>query len=248
MSEIQLCTWGSVGFGVGGLLSRYWCGPPRGSGGRTPLERMVGWARRAEDLGFDYLLIGQRWLAGVDGTPADGTLECFTNTAYMMGQTSRIHLISAIHPGLWLPAVMAKMGASLDQLGGGRWDINVISGWHRQEFEMFGGEWLEHDDRYARSEEFIDILKLAWTRPAFDYDGRFYQLRDVRVQPKPAQRPHPAIFQGGNSPAARRMAGRCSDWYFMNGGPPERILPQVREVSELAARHGRRVRFCLNGW
>ena len=113
---------------------------------------------------------------------------------------------------------------------------------------MFGGEWLEHDERYARSEEFIDILKLAWTEPVFDYQGRFYQLKDVIVLPKPAQRPHPAIFQGGNSAAARRMAAHRSDWYFMNGGPPERIVPQIQEITELANHHSRRVRFCLNGW
>ena len=126
-----------------------------------------------------------------------------------------------IHPTEKIPTVelvFAKLGASADVISGGRFAVNVVSGWFKGEFHALGEPWLEHDERYRRSEEFIRVLKASWTQDEAEFSGDFYNLHGYTLKPKPLQKPHPQIFQGGNSTAARQMAGRVSDWYFMNGG------------------------------
>jgi FMNH2-dependent dimethyl sulfone monooxygenase len=92
-----------------------------------------------------------------------------------------------------------------------------VSGWFKGEFIGYGEPWLDHDERYRRSEEFIRVLKGMWTEEEFTFKGDFYRINGAPLKPKPVQKPHPQIFQGGNSLAARQMAARVSDWYFMNG-------------------------------
>jgi FMNH2-dependent dimethyl sulfone monooxygenase len=162
--------------------------------------------------------------------------------------TQRLKVIAAIHPGLWHPAVLAKLVATADQLSGGRAAVNVVSGWFKGEFTALGEPWLEHDERYRRSEEFIRYLKGAWTEDHFAFRGDFYRASGYNLKPKPAQAPHPEVFQGGNSRAARAMAARVSDWYFMNGNSVEGVQAQIEEVRALAAKEGRQVRFGLNAF
>jgi FMNH2-dependent dimethyl sulfone monooxygenase len=124
----------------------------------------------------------------------------------------------------------------------------VVSGWFKGEFTALGEAWLEHDERYRRSEEFIRALKGIWTQDHFELAGDFYRFRDFSLKPKPLQTPHPEVFQGGNSTAARRMAARVSDWYFMNGNSHAGLQEQIDEVRAHAAREGRKVRFGVNAF
>jgi alkanesulfonate monooxygenase SsuD/methylene tetrahydromethanopterin reductase-like flavin-dependent oxidoreductase (luciferase family) len=113
-------------------------------------ERLLKGVRAAEELGIDYLLVAQRWWGS--GAEIEGsTYDCVAMTAFYAAHVTRMRLITAIHPGFFLPAVIAKWGATIDRLTGGRWSINVTSGWHEAEFGMFGADLLEHDERYARS-------------------------------------------------------------------------------------------------
>ncbi len=162
--------------------------------------------------------------------------------------TERLKVIAAVHPGLWHPGVLAKLGATADDLSNGRFAVNVVSGWFKGEFTALGEPWLEHDERYRRSEEFIRALRGAWTVDNFNMQGDFYRFHDFDLRPKPLQKPHPEIFQGGNSTAARRMAGRVSDWYFMNGNTPENFRAQIDEVSAVAAVNARTIRFAANAF
>src|SRR5207248_10839130 len=160
--------------------------------------------------------------------------------------TQRLKVIAAIHPGLWHPGVLAKFVASADVISGGRAAVNVVSGWFKDEFTGLGEPWLEHDERYRRTEEFIRVLRGLWTTPNFELAGDFYRIRDFSLRPQPYEvpgRPHPEIFQGGNSTAARRLAGRVSDWYFSNGKDFEGFSEQVADVRGYAADNGRSVRF-----
>ncbi|EPN08513.1 luciferase family protein, partial [Pseudomonas syringae pv. actinidiae ICMP 19070] len=93
--------------------------------------------------------------------------------------------------------------ATIDQLTAGRVAVNIVSGWFKGEFQAIGEPWLEHDERYRRSEEFIRALKGIWTTDNFTFKGDFYRFHDYTLKPKPIQRPHPEIFQGGSSRAAR---------------------------------------------
>lgn len=238
------------------LRFAYWV--PNVSGGLviSDIEQRTDWgfeynrdlARIAEDAGFDYALTQVRYMASYG---AEYQHESTGFSLALLLATERLRVIAAIHPGLWHPGVLAKFGATADHLSGGRFAVNVVSGWFKGEFKALGEPWLEHDERYERSEEFIRALRAIWTEDHVEQAGDFYRIRDFSLKPKPLNgpgRPHPEIFQGGNSRRARAMAARVSDWYFMNGNSPEGVEEQIRDVTAQAAPLGRRVRFGLNGF
>ena len=124
----------------------------------------------------------------------------------------------------------------------------MVSGWFRGEFDAIGEEWPEHDQRYVRSEEFIRALKGVWTQDQFSFDGKYYQFKDYTLKPKPLQKPHIEIFQGGSSRAARDMASRVSDWYFTNGNTPEEIKKQIDDIREKAKANNHSVKIGVNAF
>ncbi|XXY47755.1 dimethylsulfone monooxygenase SfnG [Sorangium sp. So ce269] len=231
----------------------YWV--PNVSGGLvvSKIEQRTHWgidynrklARLAEDSGFEYALSQVRYMASYG---AEYQHESTSFSLALLLATERLRVIAAVHPGLWHPGVLAKLGATADDLSNGRFAVNVVSGWFKGEFTALGEPWLEHDERYRRAEEFIRALRGIWTEDHFSLRGDFYRINDFTLKPKPVQKPHPEIFQGGNSKAARQMAARVSDWYFMNGNSIEGVRAQVTEIQELAAREGRRVKFGLNAF
>lgn len=206
-------------------------------------ERLVAPVARAEELGIDFLLVAQRWW----GTGAEieaSTYDCFAMTSYYAAVTSKIHLVTAVHPGMVLPGPIAKWGATIDRITEGRWSINVTSGWHEAEFGMFGAEFPRHDERYLRSTEFIQVLRGAWTNEEFSFAGRHYTVEGLRVDPRPFS-PELSVWQGGQSEAAQAMAAAHSDWMFLNGGTPAKIGAIIESVRSRAGAHGRTVRFAL---
>ncbi|MBK0867932.1 MULTISPECIES: dimethylsulfone monooxygenase SfnG [unclassified Saccharopolyspora] len=202
----------------------------------------------AERSGFEYALSQVRYASSYSAA------EQHDPAAFSLGlltETERLKLIVAAHPGLWHPAILAKFGITADIISQGRFAVNIVSGWFKGEFTGLGEPWLEHDERYRRTEEFIRVLRGLWTQPNFELAGDFYRIRDFSLRPQPYQvpgRPHPEIFQGGNSTAARRLAGRVSDWYFSNGKDFDGFSEQVADVREHAAANRHTVRFGLNGF
>jgi FMNH2-dependent dimethyl sulfone monooxygenase len=204
-------------------------------------------ALTAEAAGFDYALAQARFFASYG---ADKQLEAVTTATALAAVTTRLNVIAAVHPGLWHPAVIANVIASANHISHGRVSLNVVSGWFKDEYTGFGAEWLEHDERYVRSEEFIRILKGMWTQDRFSFGGKYYNVTDVPMEPKPVSKPHPTVFQGGNSAAAREMAARVSDVLFINGGSVEYIRDVITDVKLRAAKYGRehRIRFAMNAF
>ncbi|MFD9378139.1 dimethylsulfone monooxygenase SfnG [Streptomyces sp. NPDC059999] len=238
------------------LSFAYWV--PNVSGGlvTSTIEQRTDWgydynrelAVLAENSGFDYALSQVRYMAGYG---AEYQHESTSFSLALLLATERLKVIAAVHPGLWHPGGLAKLGATTDHLSKGRFAVNVVSGWFKDEFTALGEPWLEHDERYRRSEEFIRALRAVWTEDHAELAGDFYRIRDFSLKPKPLntpERPHPEIFQGGNSTAARAMAGRVSDWYFSNGKDFDGVREQVADVRASADAAGRRVRFGLNGF
>ncbi|GKT13641.1 FMNH(2)-dependent dimethylsulfone monooxygenase, partial [Aduncisulcus paluster] len=133
-----------------------------------------------------------------------------------------------------------------DQLSGGRFAVNVVSGWFKDEFTHLGEPWLEHDERYRRSAEFLQVLRKIWTEDDVDFRGDFYRIHDFTLKPKPIHTPE--LFQGGNSTAARRNGGLYSDWYFSNGKDFTGITDQIVEVRDHARTVDREVSIGLNGF
>ena len=231
----------------------YWV--PNVSGGLivSKIEQRTDWvieynrklAQIAEQSGFEYGLTQIRFTAGYG---ADNQHESVAFSHALLAATEKLKVIAAILPGPWTPAVVAKQLATIDQLTAGRVAINIVSGWFKGEFQAIGEPWLEHDERYRRSEEFIQALKGIWTTDNFTFKGDFYRFHNYTLRPKPIQQPHPEIFQGGSSRAARDMAARVSDWYFTNGNTLEGIKAQVDDIRAKAAANGHSVKIGVNAF
>lgn len=189
----------------------YWV--PNVSGGlvTSTIEQRTSWdyeynkklAQTAENNGFEYALSQVRYEASYG---AEFQHESTSFSLALLLATERLKVIAAVHPGLWQPAVLAKLGATADHLSNGRFAVNVVSGWFKDEFTHLGEPWLEHDERYRRSAEFLQVLRKIWTEDDVDFRGDFYRIHDFTLRPKPLNtpdRPNPELFQGGNSSAAQ---------------------------------------------
>jgi FMNH2-dependent dimethyl sulfone monooxygenase len=209
------------------------------------LEYNVKLAQLAEAAGFDYALSQIRFTAGYG---AEYQHESVSFSQALLQATTRLKVLAAILPGPWSPVVVAKQLATIDHISNGRVAINVVSGWFKGEFTAIGEPWLEHDERYRRSEEFIRALRGIWTQDNFTFLGDFYRFHDYTLRPKPIQKPHPEIFQGGSSRAARDMAARVSDWYFTNGNSVEGVKTQIDDIRKKAAAEGRKPKIGINAF
>ncbi len=234
------------------LQFAFWA--PNVSGGLviTDLPQKTGWsfednkryAQIAEKIGFDYVLLQTRFFASYG---AENQLEAASLASALAATTKKLNIITAVLPGLWHPGVVAKIISTIDQISNGRASINIVSGWFKGEFNGYGEPWLDHDERYRRSEEFIEVLRELWTKEATTFKGDFYRLNEAPLKPKPIN--SPKIFQGGNSRAAKEMAGRVSDVYFMNGNTLENIKEQIEEVKALRKENGGEdIQFGVNGF
>ncbi len=210
------------------------------------LEANIKYAKDAEDSGFVAALAQTRWFASYG---ADHQHEAFAICSALLQHTQKLELITAVHPGLWNPAVVAKMLACLDVMSGGRTAINIASGWFKGEFTGFGIPWLEHAERYRRSEEFIRVLKGMWTTSVFTFFGNFYQIDQAPMLPKPLHRI--TVFQGGNSFDACNVAGRVSDVLLMNGDTDtelRKIMGKAINAAKESKRDPYELQFCVNGF
>ena len=238
------------------LKFAYWV--PNVSGGLvvSTIEQRTDWqlpynkrlAQIAEDSGFEYALTQTRYAASYG---ADKQHEASAFSLALLGATERLKVIAAFHPGMWHPGVLAKWLITADHLSEGRAAVNIVSGWLKDEFVKFGLPWLEHDERYVRTEEFISALRGLLTENGYSQDGQYYAIDDFTLNPKPVDvpgRPHPEIFFGGNSTAAQSTAGRVADWYFSNGRTLEGYEENVAGVLAAAAKAGRQPKFGLNGF
>jgi FMNH2-dependent dimethyl sulfone monooxygenase len=242
------------------LKFAYWV--PNVSGGLvvSTIEQRTSWdfdynkklARIAEDSGFEYALTQTRYAASYG---ADKQHEATSFSLALLGATERLKVISAVHPGMWHPGVLAKFIITADHISGGRSAVNIVSGWLKDEFVNFGLDWLEHDERYVRTEEFIGVLRGLWTEQSYSQSGKYYNITDFTLNPPPVDVPgraHPEIFFGGNSTAAQAAAGRAADWYFSNGrsleGFRDNISGVVRAAESGARTAPAKPRFGLNGF
>jgi FMNH2-dependent dimethyl sulfone monooxygenase len=233
------------------LQFAYWA--PNVSGGLviSDIKQNTGWsfeankryAQIAEQVGFDYVLLQTRFFASYG---AEKQLEAATLASALAATTKKINIITAILPGLWHPGVVAKIISTIDHISNGRASVNIVSGWFKGEFTGYGEPWLDHDERYRRSEEFIQALRSLWTNETTTIKGDFYRLNEAPLKPKPINQP--LIFQGGNSLAAREMASKVSDVYFMNGNSLENLKKQIDHVKTQAGLNGRIIKFGVNGF
>ncbi len=137
----------------------------------------------AENWGYDTTLIAELYLNDIKGTDHD-SLEAWSTAAALAAVTEKIEIMTAVRPIYHNPAVTAKMAANIDHISNGRFTLNIVSGWWEGEAKQYGGEFTAHDERYERTEEFIQILKGLWTEDTFSFKGKFYTYRGYETRTK----------------------------------------------------------------
>lgn len=199
-------------------------------------DYIVNSARAHEDAGFDRILVGY-WSDQPDG---------FLVTALAGVSTSRIGFLLAHRPGFVAPTLAARKLASLDHLLDGRLAVHIISGGSDAE-QRKDGDYLDHDQRYARTEEFLEVVKGVWSGEVpFDHAGTHYRAEQAFSALKPVQKPHLPVYFGGSSAVAHQVAGRHADVYALWGESLEQTRETIQAVRQEAARHGREVRFSVS--
>lgn len=193
-------------------------------------------AQTHEQAGFDRILV-----------PHHSTSSSAAHTiAYAAGVTERIHFMLAHRPGFVSPTYAARDIASLDQFTGGRLGVHFISGGSDYE-QRRDGDYLDHDERYARTDEYLHILRQVWTADApFSHEGKYYRFEDAWSDVKPAQKPHVPIFFGGASEIALDVAGRHADIYALWGESLDQVRELTQRVRAKAAANGRKIGFSVS--
>jgi len=193
--------------------------------------------RRSEQLGFDTTLIAELNLNDIKGMEAP-SLEAWSTAAALAAITSRIELMVAVRPTFHLPALLAKQAANIDHISGGRLSLNVVSSWWADEARKYGVSFEEHDDRYTRTSEWLDVVNGVWSGDGFSFSGRYYRVEDNVLQPKPLSQPRPTIYAGGESPAAKDLIAQKCDAYLMHGDPASRVAEKIADMRGRRAQHG----------
>jgi alkanesulfonate monooxygenase len=197
---------------------------------RPTLQYLGAVAQAAEQSGFGAVL-----------TPTgSGCEDAWVVCSALAAVTERLQFLVAFRPGFVLPTLAAQQAASFSRLSGGRLRLNIVTGGDPVEQKAYG-DFLDHDERYARTGEFLEVLRRCFTGKRFDFAGRHVQVEGAgltRALPDP-----PPIYLGGASPAAEEVTARWVDRYLMWGEPPAMAGPRIQRVREKAAAHGREIRF-----
>ena len=186
-------------------------------------------ARRSEEIGFDLTLIAELNLNDIKGMEAP-SLDAWSTAAALAAVTDRLDIMVAVRPTFHTPALFAKQAANVDRISGGRLSVNVVSSWWATEARMYGVGFDQHDDRYARTSEWLDIVNGMWSGATTSFRGRYYTVEEAILEPKPLRVPRPTIYAGGESPAAKTLiAAKCDAW-LTHGDPPDVIGAKVADM------------------
>ena len=201
---------------------------------------------RAEAWGYDLTLIAELNLNDIKGVEAD-SLDALTTTAALAAVTRKLELMVAVRPTFHNPALFAKQAANIDRISAGRLTLNVVSSWWRDEATKYGIPFDEHDDRYARTSEWLEVLSSCWSQQGTTFSGRFYEVKDNILSPKPmpqrtySRTPHglsrPTLYAGGESETAKNLIAAKCDAYLMHGDDPAAIAVKVKDMQQRRAKH-----------
>src|ERR1039458_8401492 len=134
-------------------------------------------AQRSEEIGFDVTLLAELHLNDIKG-PEAPSLDAWATAAALAAATSRLELMVAVRPTFHLPALLAKQAANIDHISNGRVSLNVVSSWWADEARKYGVEFEQHDDRYARTGEWLTVVDGVWNQDHFSYTGKYYRVDD----------------------------------------------------------------------
>ena len=192
-------------------------------------------ARR--ESGWDLSLIAELFLNDIKGVEAPA-LDAWSTAAALAAVTDRIELMVAVRPNFHQPALFAKQAANIDNISGGRLALNVVSSWWADEARQYGLQFDQHDDRYARTSEWLEVVDGLWSQKRFSHAGERYRLDAAICEPKPVRSPRPPIYAGGESEAAKTMIATQCDAYVMHGDEVDAIAPKIADMAARRERAG----------
>ena len=182
----------------------------------------------SEAQGWDLTLIAELNLNDIKGVEQPA-LDAWSTAAALAAVTSSIELMVAVRPNFHHPALFAKAAANIDLIAKGRLSLNVVSSWWADEARQYGLQFDQHDDRYARTREWLQVVDGLWTQERFSFAGSFYSTEEAICAPKPAKRP--VVYAGGESEAAKAMIAKHCDAYVMHGDPVAAITPKIADMA-----------------
>ncbi len=199
-------------------------------------EYMRRLCQRAEQIGYDLTLIAELNLNDIKGVDQPA-LDAWSTAAALAAVTERLELMVAVRPNFHQPALFAKQAANIDRIANGRLSLNVVSSWWAEEARSYGLAFDQHDDRYARTREWLSVVEGLWREPKFSFVGERYQLHEAICEPKPVQKP--VIYAGGESDAAKAMIAEQCDAYVMHGDEVEVIAEKIADMRARRAAVGK---------
>lgn len=224
------------------ILGMIGVAPPAGGatvhvvGGGVDRDYVRRFAQVHEAAGFDTVLVGY----------SSSSAEGFQIAQYAAARTDHLKFLVAHRPGFVAPTLAARTAATFDMLTDGRLWLHIITGGADTE-QRRDGDWLGHDERYERTDEYLTILRRAWTsEKPFDFEGKFYRVKRAFSEVRSAQHPHVPIYFGGASDAAIRVGAKHSDVYALFGEPRAAIQRMMARIRTEAAAYGRGPRFNIS--
>lgn len=199
-------------------------------------DEIVKVAQIADRAGLEFMLPIARW-KGVPGKHDQRlkSFETLTHAAALAGSTERIGLFATCHTPIIHPIVAAKALVTIDHASHGRAGLNIVCGWNQLDFDMFGFEQLEHDARYDQGFEWYDILtRIMAGGDEFDFDGKFFNLKNVIGRPASVQQPRPCVISAAYSPKGRDYAVRTSDFLLTSLTDEEQGADVVKDLNQRA--------------
>jgi FMNH2-dependent dimethyl sulfone monooxygenase len=192
--------------------------------------------QRAEKIGYDLTLVAELNLNDIKGTDQPA-LDAWSTAAALAAVTDTLELMVAVRPNFHHPALLAKQAANIDNISNGRLALNVVSSWWAEEATSYGLQFDQHDDRYGRTSEWLDVVDGLWREPKFNHDGQRYQLKDAICEPKPVRKP--VVYAGGESEAAKTLIANQCDAYVMHGDTVEVIAEKIADMRARRAATGK---------
>ncbi len=194
-------------------------------------------AQRSEQIGFDLSLVAELNLNDIKGVDAP-SLDAWSTAAALAAVTESLELMVAVRPTFHTPALFAKQAATIDGISNGRLALNVVSSWWQEEAKMYGVDFEQHEDRYGRTSEWLDVVNRLWSEDHVSHEGRYYRTQGTVLQPKPVRTPRPPIYAGGESEAAKNLIAQKCDAYVMHGDSPEHVGVKIADMRERRERFG----------
>ena len=192
--------------------------------------------QNAERWGYDLTLIAELNLNDIKGVEQPA-LDAWSTAAALAAVTERIELMVAVRPNFHHPALFAKAAANIDRIAEGRLSLNVVSSWWADEARQYGLQFDQHDDRYARTSEWLKVVDGLWTEPTFSFSGAYYTTDQAICSPKPSK--PVTIYAGGESDRAKTLIATQCDAYVMHGDPPDVVAGKITDMMERRTAAGR---------